>query len=221
MGGTESRVRATRAGYDRWAGTYDDADPSTQLDEPLVLAWLAPLDGVRVLDVGCGTGRYARRLIERGARLAGVDLSAGMLRRCVRETPAGKFVQARADRLPFFEASFERVASGLVLDHLETLDEFFAEIFRVLKPDGRAAVAAIHPEIQRLTGEAVQYEAGRDAIPGFVHEVSAMRNAARGAGFDVHGVLEPVITAAMLEQCPQWRERLGLRGCVVLQLRMP
>ena len=51
-------------------------------DDPRLLAIierLSPLDGRRVLDLGCGKGRFARSLIERGAQVVGLDLSAGML----------------------------------------------------------------------------------------------------------------------------------------------
>lgn len=47
-----------QAAYDRWAETYDDADPSTLLDEPFLLLMVKLFRGCRVLDLGCGTGRY-------------------------------------------------------------------------------------------------------------------------------------------------------------------
>ncbi|MBX3330680.1 MAG: hypothetical protein KF722_09790 [Nitrospira sp.] len=54
--------KRTGAGYDCWTASYDDGDPSTWLDEPFLLDQLKPFPGCRILDLGCGTGRYLRRL---------------------------------------------------------------------------------------------------------------------------------------------------------------
>ncbi len=48
-------------------------------------------------------------------------------------------------RLPFENGAFDRVVSGLVLEHIEDLANFFAEINRVLKANGRAVLSAMHP----------------------------------------------------------------------------
>ena len=48
------------AGYDRWAEVYDsEGNPLVALEESLVREWIAPRPGLRVIDVGCGTGRHA------------------------------------------------------------------------------------------------------------------------------------------------------------------
>lgn len=148
--GAAARPRRTsvRCGYDRWAPEYDDADPSTALDEPIVLELCGPLAGVRALDLGCGTGRYARLLAARGADgVVGLDLSAGMLMRAARQGPAGaQWVLGDANLLPFRAASFDVVVSGLILDHLPRLESCFQEIARVLRPGGRFQIADIHVE---------------------------------------------------------------------------
>jgi ubiquinone/menaquinone biosynthesis C-methylase UbiE len=79
--GTSDEERATASGYDEWAPSYDDRDPSTWLDEPFLLEHLKPFSNCRVLDMGCGTGRYLRRLPPSAYRITGVDLSKNMLAR--------------------------------------------------------------------------------------------------------------------------------------------
>ena len=71
----------TKAGYDYWAASYDDKDPSTWLDKPFLLKHLHPFPGCRILDVGCGTGRYLRQLTTSRCRIIGLDLSRKMLAR--------------------------------------------------------------------------------------------------------------------------------------------
>src|SRR4051812_49296456 len=78
--GATSEVLPTREGYDRWAATYDtDGNPLIALEEPRVDALLGDLRGLRVLDVGCGTGRHAVRLARAGAVVTAVDFSEAML----------------------------------------------------------------------------------------------------------------------------------------------
>jgi ubiquinone/menaquinone biosynthesis C-methylase UbiE len=99
-----------------------------------------------VLDVGCGTGRLAVALAERGARVWGVDPSEEMLRQA-RSNAGGRaaFKQARAEALPFKDGWFDRAVLRLVV-HLVDRPQAFREIARVLVPGGRVVVATFAPE---------------------------------------------------------------------------
>jgi SAM-dependent methyltransferase len=95
---------------------------------------LWPLGGRRVLDLGCGKGRYGRALAELGASVVGVDLSSGMLG----EAAGLDRIRATARRLPFGPASFDRVMAVEVFEHLAPrgIDQVCAEVRRVLRPGG-------------------------------------------------------------------------------------
>jgi ubiquinone/menaquinone biosynthesis C-methylase UbiE len=103
------------------------------------------LVGQRVLDVGCGTGRFAVALAERGARVWGVDPSEDMLRQA-RSNAAGKatFKQARAEALPFKDGWFDRAVLRLVV-HLVERAQALREGARVLGPGGRIVIATFAP----------------------------------------------------------------------------
>jgi len=103
------------------------------------------LVGQRVLDVGCGTGRLALALAERGARVWGVDPSEEMLGQA-RSNAAGKaaFKEARAEALPFKDGWFDRAVLRLVV-HLVDRPQAFREIARVLSPGGRIVIATFAP----------------------------------------------------------------------------
>ena len=99
-----------------------------------------------MLEVGCGTGRLAVALAERGARVWGVDPSADMLVQA--RASAGRrvgFKQGRAEALPFKDGWFERVVLRLVV-HLVDRPRALPELARVVAPGGRAAIATFVPE---------------------------------------------------------------------------
>jgi ubiquinone/menaquinone biosynthesis C-methylase UbiE len=126
------------------AATYDELRPADanwwELFELLVRE--ADLVGRRVLDVGCGTGRVAAALHERGSRVWGAEPSAEM---AAQARARGVNVKiAPAEHLPFKDGWFERAVAWLVV-HLVDRPAAFAELARVLGPDGRLAVATFDP----------------------------------------------------------------------------
>ena len=130
------------------AESYDRLRPADanwwELFEALVAE--GDLLGRRVLDVGCGTGRFAAALAERGGNVWGVDPSAEMLAQAREAAPGGvRFKQAEAERLPFKDAWFERALLVLVV-HLVDRPRALAEVARVLAPGGRAVIATFVEE---------------------------------------------------------------------------
>lgn len=102
----------------------------------------APL--TRILDVGCGTGRFARLLLEIfPATVCGIDPSGDMLRPSIRASEPGGLrpIQAIAERLPLRAQSAGLVFLAFVYHHLHDRDAALAEFARVLHRDGRLAIA--------------------------------------------------------------------------------
>jgi len=143
------RIVPTQHGYDLWSEVYDgEGNPLVELEEPEVDRLLGEVKGLRVLDVGCGTGRHALRLAGKGAEMTGVDFSSGMLARARAKAGAEKvrFVEHDLARpLPFGEGEFARVVCGLVLDHIEDLVGFLRELRRVCAKDGWMVLTVMHP----------------------------------------------------------------------------
>lgn len=99
------------------------------------LGRIAP--GARVLELGCGTGEFTRRVAAAGARLVAFDLSADLLAKArARVSVGARFLRGDAHRLPFRSGAFDAVYGCSVLHHLD-VGAALAEVRRVLRPGGR------------------------------------------------------------------------------------
>lgn len=214
-----------RDGYDRWAPVYDhDANPLQALEEPHVRALMGDVRGRTVLDLGCGTGRHTLWLAAQGADVTAVDFSDGMLAEA-RRKPGADAVRFVAhdlhERLPFADAAFDRVVSGLVLEHLHDLDGFFREARRVLRPGGVAVVSGMHPAMM-LRGTQARFTdpaTGEVVRPGSLpHRLSDFVMAAVRAGFRLDHIEEYAPDAAFAERFPRAEKYVGWPMLVTLRL---
>lgn len=105
----------------------------------LILEYLGDLSSKRVLDAGCGKGRFARVLAERfpTSRITGVDISEAMLA-FVRPPLAP--VSATLTALPFRDGAFDAAYATESLEHAVDIERAVAELCRVVKRGGRIVI---------------------------------------------------------------------------------
>ena len=108
---------------------------------PLVADAAGIKAGQRVLDVACGTGVLAREAASRDASVTGLDRNEGMLAMARRVAPPVEWKVGRAEQLPFADGSFDAVVSQFGLMFFDDRAQALRQMRRVLKPDGRLAVA--------------------------------------------------------------------------------
>lgn len=149
IGRSPARSRLTPELRERIRSSFDEASrdeehfPST-IDPriwhvKLILEHLGDLAGKRVLDAGCGKGRFARIVRERSpeAEIWGLDISEEMLR----YVPEGIHTRAGSmTALPFEDGYFDAAYATESLEHAVEIETAVAEICRVVKPGGRIAV---------------------------------------------------------------------------------
>jgi ubiquinone/menaquinone biosynthesis C-methylase UbiE len=134
------------------ARVYDLLEPPVMFFRHKVLAEntaraVAPREGGRILDVGCGTGLLTAHVAGRirSGEVVGIDASRPMIEVAVRKRSSSicRFEVAAAERLPFADATFDGVVSAMFFHHvpLEVKRECASEMLRVLKPGGRVAIA--------------------------------------------------------------------------------
>ena len=105
----------------------------------LILDYFGDLNDKRVLDVGCGKGRFARVLAERYPRasIVGFDLAEAMLR----HVPAGVAACAGSmTALPFPSSAFDCVYATESLEHAIQIEVAVAEMCRIVRPGGRIVI---------------------------------------------------------------------------------
>ncbi|HYY10076.1 MAG TPA: class I SAM-dependent methyltransferase [Kineosporiaceae bacterium] len=150
--GPEESARGNRHWWDREAVAYLDEHGAVLGRDDFVwgpeglredeAGLLGDVRGLDVLEVGCGAGQCTRWLLASGARAAGLDLSAGMLR----SAGGGPFVQADARRLPFADASFDVACSAYgAVPFVADPGRIMTEVARVLRPGGRWVFSVTHP----------------------------------------------------------------------------
>ncbi|HEY0722094.1 MAG TPA: class I SAM-dependent methyltransferase [Gammaproteobacteria bacterium] len=138
----------------------------------LLRAGLKP--GMRVIDVGTGTGLVAREaaaIVGDPELVKGVDPSTGMMAQTT--VPVGvELFQGRAEQLPFPDASFDFLSMGYALRHISDLSVAFTEFRRVLKPGGKLCLMEITLPESRL---------GRLLLKGYMRGVVPLLSRAVGA----------------------------------------
>ena len=113
------------------------------LDAPMLA--LARGRGFRTaLDIGCGEGRFCRMLAAEGIATTGIDPTLRLLDAARTRDPQGNYLQARAEALPFADASFDLVVSYLTLIDIDDYAAAIAEMARVLRPGGSLLIANLN-----------------------------------------------------------------------------
>jgi SAM-dependent methyltransferase len=118
------------------AAAYERGRPSYP---PEAIDWLLPPDASDVLDLGAGTGKLTRSLLETGARVIAVEPGEAMLAELVRVVPGAEAVHGAAEAIPLSAASVDAVTVGQAF-HWFRHDEALPEIHRVLRPGGGLAL---------------------------------------------------------------------------------
>ena len=119
--------------------------------EPVILELLGNVAGKRVLDAGCGEGYFARKLVDLGADVVGVDGSSELIRLAreaaqpQHEARCNFLVSDLTQPLSLPDSSFDVVLSNMVLMDLPSVDVAISESARILKPSGHLVVSITHP----------------------------------------------------------------------------
>jgi ubiquinone/menaquinone biosynthesis C-methylase UbiE len=121
-----------------------------KLECSLVFKHLAPSRGSLILDAGCGTGIYSRRLAKKGNYVVGIDASEEMLQiaknKPTHEGPAIEYIKGDLHYLPFKDRIFDSVVCIAALEFCRDAQQVVHELGRVLKPQGQLVFGVLNKE---------------------------------------------------------------------------
>ncbi|MBN2309883.1 MAG: class I SAM-dependent methyltransferase [Candidatus Hydrogenedentes bacterium] len=131
--------------YEHWYETAQGKAHDCRQQAAVSRALPSPAPGARLLDIGCGTGHWSRFYASKGFSVAGVDLSAPMVREAhARDTGHSFYGVADAYNLPFRDAAFDVVSAMAVLEFVSRAEAVLAEMIRCVREHGPVIVGTLN-----------------------------------------------------------------------------
>lgn len=140
-----------------------------------------PIRGKVVVDVGCGTGRHWKKILEeQPARLLGYDVSSGMLDILRKKYPGADTCLLDSQRLKGLDdESCDLVLSTLTVAHIANLETSLREWDRVLRPGGDILITDYHPRALARGGQRTFREGDQViAVHNYIHSLKKIRHIA-------------------------------------------
>jgi SAM-dependent methyltransferase len=212
-----------------WIALAPEHDTRKLLLDPVMLDEAGPVAGKRVLDLGCGEGRFSRLLEAKGAEAVGIDPIRRLIE-AAREAsaPSERYVLGDGSQLPFPDSSFDLVVAYLCLIDIPDFRAAIRESARVLRPGGRFVVANVsnlasasgepatdsdghflHYAVDRYLEERpVKLEFGGLRIRNWHRPLSAYMDAYLAAGLRLLRYLEPLPNDDSLRDIPRFESRI-------------
>jgi 2-polyprenyl-6-hydroxyphenyl methylase/3-demethylubiquinone-9 3-methyltransferase len=181
-------LRAVRAFYEAfWADAPQDPEPWAWARRRALLLAEAR-HGQRVLDLGCGAGRFLRALSEAGADAVGVELAEAAAERARANAPGTDVRLVEPDgSLPLGHGEIDLVWCSEVLEHVADTAHALLEVRRVLRPGGRLLVTVpFHGRVQGAAIALTRFEAHYDPLGQHLRFYTrrSLTSALAAGGFD-------------------------------------
>ncbi|MEJ2757048.1 MAG: class I SAM-dependent methyltransferase [Anaerolineales bacterium] len=238
-------IKQWRALSENWINEARGRNPTRKglLDQP-VLDACGDVTGLKVLDCGCGEGRFCRIMVGRGAKyVLGLDSCEPMIEAAQElESGVDEYQVADVQDLGFLDDEiFDVAVSYLNQCDLPDFDTNVREVFRVLKPGGRFVIANLHPmrsakggwerdeQGQRLHALLDDYfdESERHwtilgkELTNFHRSLSTYLNGFLDAGFVIKRILEPTVSLSNLKRYPELEDELRVPNFIIYVLDKP
>jgi len=203
-------------------------------DRPAVLEVLGNVEGLRVLDAGCGPGLYTAELVAHGAsHVVGIDGSPEMIRLATEAVKGPVELRVHDLSEPFHwleDCSFDAAVMALVIHHLDDRVGALCEVARVLRPGGRLVVSTHHPTSDwvRKGGSYFTVEKIRETwsrgwqVAYWRQPLEATCAEFAAAGLSIEQLREPRPSELLHERYPEAAAKLSLEpGFIVFGLIKP
>jgi SAM-dependent methyltransferase len=220
-----------------------DETPNDTLEKPDLMDLIGSVVGLRVLDLGCGTGEIGRELLAAGCHsYLGVEPSQNMLG-AGRETLAGtdgQIVRATIEAWEYPPDTFDLAISRLALHYVEDVEVTFEQVFRTLVAGGRLVFSVEHPVLTscdrgrppgtkrqdwivddyHVSGKRVTHWMGQDVVK-YHRTVDEYFGGLQRAGFVVEGLREGRPRRERFLREETYLRRLRIPLALVMAARKP
>lgn len=215
----------TATDFDKLAKIYDAEKTSPWNDlyeRPNSIELMGDVDGLTVLDAGCGGGKHCADLLAKGAIMHGFDMSENML--AFAKDALGDQVEFKvadlSQPLPYQEGQFDRILCALALHYLEHWSTPLSEFYRVLKPGGEVVISTHHPFMDHALAGGEDYFAhtliedswkkpdGTLYVRYWRRPLSQMMDEIKAAGFNIETIKEPMPVPETETQFPEAYKKL-------------
>jgi SAM-dependent methyltransferase len=221
-----------------WIDVVDRGDPSRELLlDPVMLRLCGDVAGQRVLDDGCGEGRFSRKLAGAGAEVVALDFTRTLAEAAHDRRVPGQFtIRGTAECLPLAAASVDLVVSYLVLVDVPDYRAAIREIARVLRPGGLLVMANTsfmsvatgwvrdaegkrmhYPMDHYLEERPIELKWKGIEILNWHRPLSAYMGAFLGAGLTLRDFVEPMPSDGSLRDDPHYEDWYRLPNFVVMR----
>lgn len=204
--------------------TYNDF-----VEQPAIKFAISTLQGKLVLDIGCGTGNFARYCIENGAtKVVGVDISKNMIEEANRKNKHEKidYICMSIEDLEFQHQKFDIIISSLAVHYIEDYSMLIEKISRLLNKNGEFIFSTEHPIVTARKemnnwirddeGNKIHYALDHyqeegireqhwyiDGVIKYHRTISTLINTLINHGLVLEKIIEPQATLVGLEQMPK------------------
>jgi ubiquinone/menaquinone biosynthesis C-methylase UbiE len=219
----EAASLSPQRAYQLWAPHYDSSvNPLLVLEERRMVSRLVTFAGQDVVDLGCGTGRWLRKLETlRPQSLIGIDLSPDMLdqarQKCAQTT---RLLEADCIDTPLYAGVADRILASFLLSYLTNLPAFARESARILRNKGSILISDLHPNTAsygwrrtfRAGGAVFEIETQRYTL---AHLVEAMQQAGFRLDYLANWPFGPP-EAQIFERAGKWDSYLRVHSLPVV-----
>jgi 2-polyprenyl-3-methyl-5-hydroxy-6-metoxy-1,4-benzoquinol methylase len=189
-----------------------------ELTDPAMLDAIGTVDGLAVLDAGCGEGYLARLLASRGATVTGIDFSSRQIEAARAQNATDglpvTFDVGNVDDLPYDDGVFDLVVCNHLVNDLQEPSQPIREFARVLRSGGRLIILMLHPCFYNKHAE--RHQATNGLLAASYFDTRSIEQ-----HFEVDGLTSPVAAIAWFRPLEFYIGQLRESGFVITSLTEP
>jgi cytosine/adenosine deaminase-related metal-dependent hydrolase/ubiquinone/menaquinone biosynthesis C-methylase UbiE len=216
--------------FDAWAQVYDEQpNPLLTLEQRFLSRMLPDVNGLDVLDAGCGTGRWLQLLApHRPASLVGVDTSTQMLQRAASKLGTTSMLRlGSCTALPVHNATADLVLASFVLSYLDSVEAFAGELYRVTRPGATIFITDMHPDTEILCNWKRSFKTNgvEEHLQTSGYSLQQITDSFQSRGFELLTRIEPAFDSpekSIFQQngkLESYKSSANLPAIYILQLR--